>query len=238
VAVVRAKKNGKRFEIACYKNKVLSWRQGVEKDIDEVLQSHTVFLNVSKGQVAKKEDLMKSYETADTTKICKEILTNGELQVSDKERQAEREALFKEVAQTITEKCVNPETKRPYPVSMIEKAMKECHIAVKPNKGAKQQALEIVPKLKEVIPLSRAQMRLKIVVPFKDFRKLDKKINKMKLTKESEEKTDDTTTLIYLVDPGEYRNLDEIVKNDTQGRGQLEILSLKEVDDSEQQLGT
>ena len=51
VDVVRAKKNGKRFEIACYKNKVLSWRQGVEKDIDEVLQSHTVFLNVSKGQV-------------------------------------------------------------------------------------------------------------------------------------------------------------------------------------------
>ena len=51
VDVVRAKKNGKRFEIACYKKKVLSWRQGVEKDIDEVLQSHTVFLNVSKGQV-------------------------------------------------------------------------------------------------------------------------------------------------------------------------------------------
>jgi ribosome maturation protein SDO1 len=133
---------------------------------------------------------------------------------------------------------VNPETKRPYPVSMIEKAMKECHIAVKPNKGAKQQALEIVPKLREQIPLSRAQMRLKIVVPVKDFKKLNQKINKMKLTKESEEKTDENTTLIYLVDPGEYRNLDEIVKKDTQGRGQLEIVSLKEVDDSEQQLGT
>lgn len=53
VAVVRSKKAGKRFEIACYKNKVLSWRQGVEKDLDEVLQSHTVFLNVSKGQVSK-----------------------------------------------------------------------------------------------------------------------------------------------------------------------------------------
>ncbi len=26
VAVVRMKKAGKRFEIACYKNKVLSWR--------------------------------------------------------------------------------------------------------------------------------------------------------------------------------------------------------------------
>ena len=27
VAVVRMKKAGKRFEIACYKNKVMSWRQ-------------------------------------------------------------------------------------------------------------------------------------------------------------------------------------------------------------------
>ena len=55
--------------------------------------------------------------------------------MSDKERQAEREALFREVATTVADKCVNPDTKRPYPVSMIEKAMKECHIAVKPNKG-------------------------------------------------------------------------------------------------------
>lgn len=29
VAVVRLKKHGTRFEIACYKNKVLSWRSGV-----------------------------------------------------------------------------------------------------------------------------------------------------------------------------------------------------------------
>ena len=63
VAVVRSKKAGKRFEIACYKNKVLSWRQGVEKDLDEVLQSHTVFLNVSKGQVSKilSEDLLLKF---------------------------------------------------------------------------------------------------------------------------------------------------------------------------------
>ena len=28
VAIVRMKKGGKRFEIACYKNKVMSWRNG------------------------------------------------------------------------------------------------------------------------------------------------------------------------------------------------------------------
>jgi ribosome maturation protein SDO1 len=48
VAVVRLKRNGKRFEVAAYKNKVLNWRNKVEKDIGEVLQIQTVFSNVSK----------------------------------------------------------------------------------------------------------------------------------------------------------------------------------------------
>ena len=81
VAVVRIKKAGKRFEIACYKNKVLGWRQGIEKDLDEVLQSPTVFVNVSKGQVAKKDDLQKAFNKTDQTEICKEILAKGDLQV-------------------------------------------------------------------------------------------------------------------------------------------------------------
>ena len=85
--------------------------------------------------------------------------------MSDKERQAQQEALFKDVATIVSEKCVNPETKIPYPVSIIEKAMKECHIAVKANKGAKQQALETVTKLKVQLPIERAQMRLRIAVP-------------------------------------------------------------------------
>ena len=48
VAVVRLRRGGKRFEIACYKNKVVSWRKGLEEDLDEVLQIPSVFQNVSK----------------------------------------------------------------------------------------------------------------------------------------------------------------------------------------------
>ena len=77
IAIVRMKKTGKRFEIACYKNKVQSYRQGNEKDLDEVLQSETVFVNVSKGQVAKKEDLLKAFNSDDQLKVCKEILSKG-----------------------------------------------------------------------------------------------------------------------------------------------------------------
>ena len=34
--------------------------------------------------------------------------------------------ILSDIATVISDKCVNPESKRPYPVSMIEKAMKVC----------------------------------------------------------------------------------------------------------------
>ena len=42
-----------------------------EQDIDEVLQTHTVFTNVSKGSVAKREDLQRVFGTDNQTEICK-----------------------------------------------------------------------------------------------------------------------------------------------------------------------
>lgn len=72
-----------------------------EKDIDEVLQTHTVFINVSKGQVAKKEDLVAAFAKDDQTAVCMEILEKGELQVSGKERQTQLDELVKEVANTV-----------------------------------------------------------------------------------------------------------------------------------------
>ena len=44
-----------------------------EKDIDEVLQTNQVFTNVSKGQLAKKDDLVKAYGTDDPDKVCNEV---------------------------------------------------------------------------------------------------------------------------------------------------------------------
>lgn len=75
-----------------------------EKDIDEVLQTHTVFINVSKGQVAKKEDLVAAFGKDDQTAVCIDILEKGELQVSGRERQTQLDELVKDVANTIAGK--------------------------------------------------------------------------------------------------------------------------------------
>ncbi|KAL1140639.1 hypothetical protein AAG570_000569 [Ranatra chinensis] len=236
VAVVRMKKGGKRFEIACYKNKVLSWRSNVEKDIDEVLQIHTIFTNVSKGQVAKKEDLIKSFGKDDVTEICKEILKKGELQVSDKERQNQLDSLFKDIATNVADKCVNPATKRPYPVSMIEKAMKDIHFSIKPNRNAKQQALDVIPELKAIMPLERAQMRLRLVFSGKEARKMRDKLSKLVTSIETENWENGELNLVCLIDPGHYREVDELVHSSKGCKALLELLSLKEVTEGEELL--
>lgn len=236
VAVVRMKKAGKRFEIACFPNKVTSWRNEIEKDIDEVLQSHTVFANVSKGQVAKTDDLKRAFDSVDMSEICLKILAKGELQVSEKERHNQLESTYRDIATVVADKCVNPETKRPYTVTLIEKAMKDLHFSVKPTKNTKQQALDVIKQLKETgtIQIERAQMRIKISMTAKDARRLKEKIKKLATKVESEEFNGSEFETNILVDPGVFRELDDLVRSETKGKGELEVLSLKDVKEDEE----
>ena len=68
-----------------------------------------------------------------------QILAKGELQVSEKERQAQLESMFRDIATIVANMCVNPDSKRPYTVGVIERAMRDIHYSVKPTRGTKQQ---------------------------------------------------------------------------------------------------
>ena len=127
----------------------------------------------------------------------------------------------------ISNKCVNPETKRPYPVSIIEKAMKECHIAVKPNKSSKQQALDTIGKLKTNLSIERAMMRMKLVVPIRTVNKIRKYLSKQdqNVKIESEEKVAEEMIITLLASPGLYRDIESTVRDETQVQSYIAILS-------------
>lgn len=236
VAVVRIKKCGKRFEIACYKNKVLNWRNKTEKNIDEVLQSDQIFVNVSKGQLAKRDDLMSAFETDNQMEICRIILDKGELQVSDKERQSTSESSIKEIANLITNMCVNPETQKPYSIAVIEKALHENHFSLKPNKSAKQQALEMIPKLRENMTIDRAKMRIRVSVDSKDAKNTHDKLKTLFDVIEVEDWEKGDLQMVGLVEPGNYKAVIDVVrgacKKPDKERG-VELLSLKVMNEGE-----
>jgi ribosome maturation protein SDO1 len=140
VSLVRLKKGKKRFEIACYKNKVLEWRSGIETDLDNVLQIPNVFLNVSKGQTAPSAELAKAFgKDTSVDDIILEILRKGELQVGEKERTAQLERVHNEVVSIITSKLVDPRTKRVYTPGMIEKALDMLSSMAHTNNNQQQQ---------------------------------------------------------------------------------------------------
>lgn len=225
IAVVRLKKAGNRFEVACYKNKVSDWRSGVEKDLDEVLQSQTVYSNVSKGVLAKEKDMAEAFGTTDQKTICLEILAKGELQVSEKERKVEYDNTFKDVATILAEKTVNVETNRPYTVTIIERALKDIHFNVDPKKGAKQQAWEALEQLKTTIPIARARMRLRLAVPTEAKPELEHILGAHQATTETVDDSTSTTSVIVQIDPGAYRELHSFMTESTNGKGRIDVLS-------------
>ncbi|KAL3943214.1 MAG: hypothetical protein SGBAC_002704 [Bacillariaceae sp.] len=214
VAVVRINKGGKRFEIACYRNKVVDYRQGLETDLSEVLQTDRVFTNVSKGAFAKAKDLQKVFGTKDEEEIAKIILKQGNVQVSDKERGQQLEKTTAQVAEWISKNCVHPASDRPYTIAQIRHAMSTANFSVHPTKPLKRQYLDCVKLLQFTIPIQRAKMELLLVIGDKDdCEAIESTMKENDVTWTDPTSNDDATESRYnvLVDPSMYRIFNDAI---------------------------
>lgn len=209
VAVVRINKGGKRFEIACYRNKVVDYRQGLEQDLSEVLQTDRIFANVSKGEFAKAKDMQKVFGTKDEDEISKLILSKGQLQVSDKERSQQLEKTSAQIAEWISKNCVQPDTDRPYTISQIRHAMQQAKVSIHPTKPLKRQYLDCVKLLQKVVPIQRAKMELLLVAPLECKDVMENCLTDNKVSFSGSENTSQFLQYQILVDPSLYRILND-----------------------------
>ncbi|GAB2288224.1 hypothetical protein Dimus_022565, partial [Dionaea muscipula] len=58
------------FDLMLFDTFHMVWKR--EKDLDEVLQSHSIYSDVSKGVIAKSKDLVVAFGTDDQENICLE----------------------------------------------------------------------------------------------------------------------------------------------------------------------
>jgi ribosome maturation protein SDO1 len=188
-----------------------------ETNLDEVLQSRNVFSNVSKGELAKTDKVTRAFGAADADAILEEILSRGDLQVGEKERELALSKMRREVALSLAGMSVNPTNNMPYPVTMLEKAMKDVHFKPDPRKAAKKQAKALIRVLAEKMPLVRAKMRLKISGGS------EAALEAMQTELEWEEESRGEGERMILLEPDRYRAADALAKD--QG-AQLVIVSL------------
>eukprot|EP00979_Chaetoceros_neogracilis_P003885 scaffold672_cov214-Chaetoceros_neogracile.AAC.1 len=215
VAVVKMNRHGKRFEVACYRNKILNYRQGIETDLSEVLQTDRVFTNVSKGLFAPSKDLMLAFDSSDQEQCCRIILDKGQVQVSDMERSAMLENTSREVANMVATKCVNPRSDRPYTTNQIRDAMKKAECSVQPTsaRSVKQQFLDCVKSIQDkgVLDIQRAKMELAIVMP--DTSVARELVVRLKEDAQATmQPSQHKERVQFLIDPSKYRVADTIAK--------------------------
>ena len=187
--------------------------------------------------MASKEDLQKCFKTTDTEAIIKLILEKGEIQLPEKERQLMLNKITNEILTIISTKCVNPQSKKRYPPTIIHKVLVELNFNPVLNKPAKTQALDAIKLLiaKQIIPIVRAKMKIKITVNIDEsssevVTQLQKLFDKHVIdgTATSGSNTWECTGLI---DPVSYRELVTLCN----GKGTtLQVLDMSVIDDSQQ----
>lgn len=212
VAVVRYKHHGKRFEIACYKNKILNWRSGVEWDLDEVLQIRSIFTNVSRGQIASSDDLVSVFGTSDNDIICKIILNNGQIQISENEREYMLEKRYTDICHMLTQMTINPENNLPLSTKIIESELKKSGFSVSLNKSTKEQALKAFEILKRRIPnqIERLKMIIKLSTAANNKEKLLNQILEFDISIISTDEDNEKFSVVFFCDPCHYRKIDSL----------------------------
>lgn len=224
VAIVKMRTNGKQFEVAAYKNKVLNWREGIEKDINEVLQIISVFTDVGRGKVANDKDLQKVFGSCDQEEICRKILKSGNLQVSDREREAHLEGLFRDIVQMVVERCVHPQSGRQLTATTVDNALKAVGLKVQMEHSAKKQALKAIESLCAELPESfaRAKMRLRMNCP-EALRETVRRYLEDEASAQIEDETASAegaiVSLTFVCGPSQYRCLDRFATVTHVGEG-------------------
>lgn len=223
VSVIKLDRRGKHFEIAVVPNKVSSWRAGLEPDIDEVVQSHSIFSNVDQGMLAKRNDVFEALGVTDMESALRIILSEGKLRLAEKERKLKIANMTKEIASIVASQCVNSNSQRPLTASMVERAMKQIGFSVKITKAEKAQAITLIKKLQEAkYPITRARIRLKFIIKTEH----EEKMVAMLPIVESVERKEDTSVIIAQVDPGNLRPLAAELANEFGGDVGIDILEL------------
>lgn len=240
IAIVKYKAYGKRFEIACYRNKAQDWRDGKEKDLGEVMQTTTIFSNVGKGIVARSMDLEETFGTLEEEAVCRIILEKGELQVSEKEREAHLEELFRDVATLCTERLIHASTKRLLTMQMVSDALKSCHFSVRAGDSAKKQSLKAIDLLTTKMPESfvRANMRLCIIAPDTAKKEIDDTLaeicNPLIISSSEVDAATSSYTVIFECPPSCYRGLDKLVTSIGKG-ARMQVMDLAVADKEERE---
>lgn len=158
----RLKAKGKQYEISVDVDEALKVKKG-EGDVSRALNSNAVYYDIRKGNLASDSDLKDAFGTTDLLTIAKKIMESGEIQKPQEYRDAEREERIRQVVNLILRNAVDQHG-RPFTEDRLRKYIDDIHFSFD-KRPAEVQMVELVHKLKEVIPIKIEMKKIRLVIP-------------------------------------------------------------------------
>lgn len=158
----RINRSGKHFEILVDADDALKFKKGEDPNIEA--EGDFVFRDSKKGEKASESELEEAFGTTEPNEIAKSIVKEGELLLTEEQRDAEQEQKIKQVVDFLSKNAVDPRSGNPHTPERIRNALDEANVKVK--KGPiESQINDIIDQVSEVLPLKVETKRVKVTIP-------------------------------------------------------------------------
>ena len=163
--IARLKKGEEHFEVLVDPYAAADLIDGKEIDIIQILAIDTIFKDSKKGTHASEETIKEKFGTDDVAEIAKQIVLNGDIQLTTEQRHKMQKNKKNRIIETISRNAMDPKTKAPHPRQRIELAMDEAGVHVDPFKPVSEQVKTIIEALRPLIPISMEHVRISVKIP-------------------------------------------------------------------------
>jgi ribosome maturation protein SDO1 len=162
--VARLRSGKLTFETMVNLEEAIKLKRGENVDINEVIRDTQIYTELKKGMRAGKEDLMKSFGTANFIEVVEKIVKKGNLEVTQEYRDEEIENKKKQIIDFLSRNAIDARTNRPFTASMVESSLKQSGVKIE-NKPIEKQIPVIIDALRNIIPIKIETKKLKIKIP-------------------------------------------------------------------------
>ena len=163
--IARLKKGEEHFEVLVDPYAAADLIDGKEIDIIQILAIDAIFKDSKKGTHASEETIKEKFGTDDVAEVAKQIVLNGDIQLTTEQRHKMQKNKKNRIIETISRNAMDPKTKAPHPRQRIELAMDEAGVHVDPFKPVSEQVKTIIEALRSLIPISMEHVRISVKIP-------------------------------------------------------------------------
>ena len=163
--IARLESHGSHFEVLVDCDLAVALKEGRGVDIKEVIAAEDIFSDSKKGLKASEMQLKQVFGSSDALEVAKQIIQKGEIQLTAEYRQNLREQKRKQIVNRIHRNAVDPKSHLPHPAQRIELAMDEAKVRIDEFKSTDQQVLEILKKIKIILPIKFEMKELTVKIP-------------------------------------------------------------------------